>query len=292
MQRTIALSLLSLALLACDSGDDSISDAERTDLATEIEESTEDEDLRDDGVESFDSVEVKQTEVARIELASGEVSFRVDVDGPAAGQLTMIEKVLPDEDGMLNPVVGDRTVLQAFLELTDEDVPVPAALLAHEEDDHVLAMAAERETVEVINDPISARPSDLLATARVGWSAAFMCNEGTTSQQFLEEICSMDAHWNRRFCHNGTWYTVTDSSGSLKVDDARSRTLACGANGRVVHEYQVGSTWYGSKNEPLPSGGVWYFTTEGNIALRRRITHKRTASGFVRGHSAFIRYPW
>ena len=193
MKNTIALSLLSVALVACDSAEDpAFPDPDRVENSTELEESTEDIDLRDDGMEPVDAVEVTQVEIARITLDSAEVTFLVDVDGPEAGQLTMSETAWPDEDGMVTSRVGELTPLQAYLALTDDDVPVPVALLEGE-DEATLVAAEGREHTDRLDDPISARPGDLLESAPESWSAAFMCSEGTTSQQFLDEICSMDS---------------------------------------------------------------------------------------------------
>lgn len=292
MKNTIALSLLSVALVACDSAEDpAFPDPDRVENSTELEESTEDIDLRDDGMEPVDAVEVTQVEIARITLDSAEVTFLVDVDGPEAGQLTMSETAWPDEDGMVTSRVGELTPLQAYLALTDDDVPVPVALLEGE-DEATLVAAEGREHTDRLDDPISARPGDLLESAPESWSAAFMCSEGTTSQQFLDEICSMDSWWNRRFCHNGTWFSVTDTSGTLNVDWARSRTLACNANGRVRHYYRVGGIFYKGKDETLAPGFLHTHTTKGSSPLRRKITHSRTASGFVRGYSTFRRFPF
>lgn len=297
MKRTIATALLSLAVVGCDSAEEGeFTGPDRAELAAEIEESTEDLDLRDDGLEPVDAIEVTQVEIARIEIDSGEVVFHVAADGPAAGQLTMTETLWPDEDGMVTPRVGDRSPLQAFLALTDEEVPVPVALVESEDDEAALTAAAQREHTDLISDPISARPRDLLASAPEAWSAVFMCSEGTTSGQFLDEICSRDSDWNRRYCHNGSWSSVTDTSGSLRVDWSRSRTLACQVNGRVRHYYKAG-LWYKEKDHTVPLHNVSTITAKnGAFPYLRKITHNSVLAGygigFVRGYSTFRRFPF
>lgn len=293
MQRTALITLLTCALgFGCDSGPNDGTELQ----SAEIELATDDPDQRVDSEvddQLVDAIEVHSQLLARIELASGEIEFHVDVDGPEAGSISMLEKVMPDHDGMLTPMTGDRTALQTFLEFTDDDVPVPEAMLLAEDDEQTLAAAGDRGTVDLLSEDLRPPTDRLLASAPVGWSAAFMCNEGATSAQFLDEICSMDSWWDLRFCHNGTWHSVTDYSGSsLKADWSRSRTLACQANGRARHYYKAGGIWYKNGDFSLPSGGLWYRTKEGDLKLERRITHSRTASGFVRGTSAFIRFPF
>lgn len=118
-------------------------------------------------------------------------------------------------------------------------------------------------------------------------SAVGNISQMCTAASFASDVCTL-TNWDVDFCHNGTWHSVTDSVGSSnKRRDSRSRTLACGANGRVRHYYKLGGIWYKPIDEAVPSSSLSKWTKYGNWALQRAITHSRTASGFVRGASHF-----
>lgn len=141
--RTLTLvTLLSLASSAC--AVDGV-DTDELDLA-EAEEL--DDELVDDGLEIENAIEVNQQELARIEVEHGAVVFLVDVDGPDAGSVTMLEELQPDAEGVFTSIAGERTALQTFLVLTAADVPVPEALVDVSVDDEAIDQADLRGTVE------------------------------------------------------------------------------------------------------------------------------------------------
>jgi hypothetical protein len=282
MKTTPIAALACLVLAACD--------PESTDPeALELDDAEAIDDLSaepEDGEEIDDAIEVSQRELARIELEHGEVVFFEDVDGPAAGELTMLEKAWPDDEGHLT-LLPERSPLATFIALTSPDVPVPQAILASELDGAVLERASARLVVDQLEEPAHASIDRLAADIQPqAWWGPDMCNEGTTSAVFAAEICSLDWWWDTTVCHNGTWHSVTDYSANW-AHWSRSRTLACITNGRARHLYRVGGVWYEAIDGSIPPNNVYVYTRSATNLLPRAITHSRTHSGFVRGSSHF-----
>jgi hypothetical protein len=279
------------ALVACAESTDPETDAfasvdEHPDeLAVEGE-------VTDDDEEIEGAIEVNQEELARIELEHGEVVFLVDVDGPEAGEVTMVEKARPDEEGRLTLLPGDRSPLETFLALTSSDVPVPEALLASERDnDATFERAATRLVVDRLDEPARVSLDRLQAELEPQyWWGPAMCAEGTTSAVFANEICTIDDWTDTTYCHNGTWFEVTDTGDPYWRHMSRSRTLACGSNGRARHYYRFGGVWYKPIDSEIPPDNVYVFSRTTANLLPRKITHSRTFSGFVRGASHFHKF--
>jgi hypothetical protein len=232
-----------------------------------------------DDAELEEAIPVEGDEIARIALASGEVVFYTM---PHDGGVAMFTRTIPDADGRMTVMTGDRSPLATYLALTRDDVPVPRALLDSAVED------ADRERAErrvVTRSPVTAVGELTDDTPSVETSPATMCNQGTTSAAFANEICSLYGGYDVSFCHNGTWHSVTDGWSSTNV--SRGITLACGANGKVRHYYKFGGIWYKPLDVNVPSGEMWESHIVGTTDLDRRITHSRTASGFVRGASWF-----
>jgi hypothetical protein len=292
----LALATLLLAPIGCVVGDDAAlnDDLEPTQGQAQGDSSDVSEGIHgDDGAEIVDAVKVAQGELARIQLEGGEIVYSVDIDGPAAGEITILETFEPDADGQIR--VRDSSHLSAlelYLSVTGDDVDVPQALIDAEPSLAVQDLAAHRGTADRIASVVKGIEPPADAPQEV-WYAPTMCAQGTTSAMFADEICTIDDHWTKNFCHNGTWYSVTDETGSThKAEWSRSRTLACGANGRARHYYKAGGIWYQVINGTIPSGTVYVFTRKGGAKWQRKITHSREASGFVRGASHFYRFPF
>lgn len=292
----LALSAFLLAPIGCVLDDDAelVDDLEPTQGQVQGDSSDVSEGIHgDDGEEIVGAVQVAQRELARIDLPGGEIVYSVDLDGPAAGEITRLETFEPDADGEIR--VRDTahlSALELYLSVTGDDVDVPQALLDAEPSMAVRNLAAHRGTADRIAGVVEGiEPPE--GTPVQTWYAPTMCAQGTTSAMFAAEICTIDDHWTKNFCHNGTWYSVTDATGSThKAEWSRSRTLACGANGRARHYYKAGGLWYEVIDGTIPSGTVYVFTREGGAKWERKITHSRTASGFVRGASHFFRFPF
>ncbi|MEJ7603012.1 MAG: hypothetical protein WKG01_34310 [Kofleriaceae bacterium] len=216
-------------------------------------------------------------ELARIALAQGEVTYYELTD---TGEVAMLARSIPGADGQMTVLDRDLTPLDAYLALTTSDTPIPRALAATDPT-RVPAGRALADKLVVTTARDQARSG---TTSQA--TAAQMCNEGGSSESFFAQICPMFATWDVSFCHNGTWHSVTDEWDN--VGASRSITLACGANGRVRHYYKAGGLWYETVDEPIPAGEMWQWTYVGVSDLRRKITHSRTAPGFVRGASWFL----
>ena len=242
------------------------------------------------------AIPVPSTELARVKLFFGDLVYSApsaqepaDVTGTPAGNpsaLNAIEISRPDSAGVLRGMVGDRSPLEEFLITTPSTVPVPRALLASEPAGPVRDRAMARAQVERLTAAVVGLPEAKLTAYTTTLGNSSMCT-GTTSASFLANVCSL-TNWDVDFCHNGTWFSVTDEVGSSnKKRDSRGYTLACGANGRQRQYYKSGGLWYKPMDEAIPSGQLWRLTRHGNWALQRAITHSRTASGFVRASSHF-----
>lgn len=292
----IALSCFSLSGCLSEDQDDELGlGSEGEDFGSESLESpaAADSELE---AELRNAVKVHQEELARIEIENGEIVFFVDVDGPAEGQVTMLEALRPDENGNFSGLVEELSPLEAFVKLTEGDVPVPQALFESEEEALALELVGARPLTANGSQSVPAAEDRLSAVVEpLQWSAVRMCNEGGTSREFKDEICPIYEHWTLNFCHAGTWHSVTDDTGtSNKSEWAQSQTLACNANGRVRHYYKFWGVWYEGLDNPIPSGNLYRYRTKGKttVKLHRAIKHSRTASGFVRGTSSFFAFPF
>ncbi len=233
---------------------------------------------------------ILQEEVATIALDDGDIRFSVDMEGEEAGSVTVLERIRPDKDGTMRIHASEGSALEIFLDHTSEDTPVPTALVAEESDETLLARASQREEVDFLSQTVDSILEQPPAIARA--TNAQMCAEGTTSGSFWSQVCSLDDHWTKNFCHNGTWHSVTDESGSShKSEWIRGRTLACGANGRV-RLYYKGLGWRKHLDTSVPSGTSITATRKASTKRQRKATHSRTASGFVRATTDFYRFPF
>lgn len=244
------------------------------------------------------AIPVPATEIARVKLFFGDLVYYALAEqepsevpgGPptsSLGSLNAIEISRPNSAGELRGMAGDRSPLDEFLITTPSTVPVPRALLASEAAGPVRDRALLRPQVERLTAAVVGLPEAQLinVTTALGNSTSY-CT-GTTSASFLASVCSL-TNWDVDFCHNGTWFSVTDEVGSSnKKRNSRGYTLACGANGRQRQYYKAGGIWYKPIDEAIPSGQLWRITKHGNWALARAVTHSRTAAGFVRASSHF-----
>lgn len=229
---------------------------------------------------------VLETEIlAEVDLGHGQLVFEIVTSGPFAGELSMSETSIPDKSGAVRVPEQTRSLLERYLMATPSDTPIPAALVENEPRENILERTIGRPIVERMDHTIAGVAST--GPVLSGATAAQMCAEGTTSASFAAQVCSTNSSASLKFCHNGTWHSVTDDSNGFKAWSTRSLTLACYANGRVKHRKKFGA-WYTTKDRTIPSGQLHQHTDDGNIFPRRRdIKHWRTASGFVRGASFF-----
>lgn len=273
---------LGTACIDANSGDDFAtaepSYAEATSAITPSEEET--------------AVPVPFTELVRVQLFLGDVSFRSseerDPNGTlAAPSITVLKRSRPDAAGKMYGLVGERSPLETYLIITPATAPVPRLLVSTEPSQAIRDRAAGRTLVDQLSAPVAGLPQAALAAYTAPFASANTYCTGTTSAAWAADICTL-TNWDVDYCHNGTWYSVTDSVGSSnKKRNSRGVTLGCGANGRVRHYYKAGGIWYKPIDEMLPSGQIWQTDKNGNWALQRAITHSRTASGFVRASSHF-----
>ena len=250
------------------------------------EAATGDEDAREAGDPVEDAIEIPKIELAQLVLPAGDLTF---YSIPAIDSVGVREVSRPGRNGELTEVSGDRSPLAVYLAYTTASTPVPRALVEVSDDAELRARAMARGLVEALPASIAAVGVEVdgLDGPVANASNAEQCAEGGTSPSFAAEVCTM-TNWEIDFCHNGTWYSVTDEVGwSNRKRDSLSRTLACYANGRVRHQYKFGGVWYEPIDEAIPSGERWRWEIDGNSALARKIIHSRTASGFVRGSSHF-----
>jgi hypothetical protein len=231
-------------------------------------------------------------ELARVRLSFGEHVYRVSDERDPNGTLTapavtLLEISRPDATGQLRMLAGDKSPLDVYLSTTASTVPVPRVLVTTEPSQLIRDRAAGRVLVNALTAPVAGLPATILtaSTTALGSTSQY-CTAGT-SAAWAANICTL-TNWDVDFCHNGTWFSVTDEVGSSnKKRNSRGYTLGCGANSRVRHYYKQGGLWYKPIDETLPSGEIWRTTKNGNWALQRAITHSRTASGFVRASSHF-----
>ncbi|MBK7538597.1 MAG: hypothetical protein IPI49_25150 [Myxococcales bacterium] len=242
--------------------------------------------------EQESAIPVPSIQLARVSLFLGDLVFRSsdeqDPGGTAtAPTITMIEQARPNSAGALYTIGGERSPLETFLLVTPSTVPVPRLLVSTEPSQAIRDRAAGRAVVETLTAPVAGLPQTALAGVTVALGASSQYCSGTTSAAWAANICTLN-NWDVDFCHNGTWFSVTDEVGSSnKKRNSRGRTLGCGANSRVRHYYRLGSAWYKPIDETFPAGQIWTTTKNGNWALARAITHSRTAAGFVRAASHF-----
>lgn len=240
---------------------------------------------------------VASTEVARVRLFYGDLVYYApaqqepaDVSGaPGSGLRSIVAAEIsrPDSAGQVRGLAASRSPLDEYLTTTPASAPVPRALLESEAPGPVRDRALQRPQVERLTAPVAGLPQAQLTSQTVALGSVSDWCSGGTSASFAADVCPRDV-WDVNFCHNGTWHSVTDDVGSSnKKRNSRSRTLACGANGRVRHYYKSGGIWYKPIDETIPSNQLWRWTKWGNWALARAITHSRTGSGFVRGASHF-----
>jgi hypothetical protein len=243
-----------------------------------------------------DAIPVASREIARVRLFYGELVYSVSAEGEPddAGELMsrtpavqMLELSRTDSAGQTFEVAGERSPLDTYLATTPSTVPVPRALLDSEDSTEVRGRALARPIVEALSAPVQGLARlDLVSVITPVASSAPWCS-GTTSASFAADVCPLN-NWDVDYCHNGTWHSVTDGVGSSnKKRWSRGRTYPCGANGRVRHYYKSGGLWYKPIDEPVPSNTLMRSTRKGSWALQRKVTHSRTASGFVRAASHF-----
>lgn len=244
------------------------------------------------------AIPVASTEIARVLLFYGDLVYYapavqepLETTGqpPTSGvrPVIAIEISRPDSAGVIRGLAVERSALDEYLTTTPASVPVPRALLASEAAGPVRDRALQRTIVESLPGPVTGLPQTQLTSQVTPIGNVNQWCAGTTSASFAADVCTR-TNWDVDFCHNGTWFSVTDDvSYNNRRRDSRSRTLACGANGRVRHYYKFGGIWYETRDETIPSNQMWRVTKEGSSALARAITHSRTASGFVRGASHF-----
>ncbi len=245
----------------------------------------------DDGV-----VVVPKEEIARVITFFGELVYYSAPGEPSEGTGTppasapavmSKQSSRPGTSGIAYGMRGERSPLDEYLTVTPASAPVPRRLLDSEPPGPVRDRALQRRIVETMTAPVTALPQAQLASVTVQLGNVNQWCQGTTSASFAADVCPF-TNWQVDFCHNGTWYSVTDAVGSSnKKRKSLSWTLACGANGRVRHYYSVGGIWYKPVDEPIPSNTLDGWQYDGNWELKRKITHSRTASGFVRGSSHF-----
>lgn len=245
----------------------------------------------DDGV-----VVVPSTVIARVITFFGELVYYSapgepnDVPGapPSSGRVVMSKQSSrPGTSGIAYGMRGERSPLDEYLTVTPASAPVPRALLASEPPGPVRDRALQRTIVEAMTSPVTALPQAQLASATMQLGNVNQWCQGGSSASFAADVCTL-TNWDVDFCHNGTWYSVTDQVGSSnKRRKSLSWTLACGANGRVRHYYSAGGIWYKVADEAIPSNTLDGWQYNGDIALKRKITHNRTAAGFVRASSHF-----
>ena len=247
--------------------------------------------------EAAAAIPVAAAEIVRVRLYYGELVYSAPVaqepsdvtGGPPSTVRTVISQEIsrPDSAGVLRSLAATGSPLEEYLTVTSAQTPVPYALLQSEPPGPIRDRAMQRTIATAPMSPVTGlSASQLGALVTSHGTASSMCS-GTTSASFAANVCTL-VNWDVDFCHNGTWFSVTDGVGSSnKKRDSRSYTLACGANGRVRHYYKAGGVWYKPIDEPIPSGQLLGWQKSGNWALQREITHSRTASGFVRGSSHF-----
>lgn len=244
------------------------------------------------------AIPVASTEIARVLLFYGDLVYYAPAaqepsDTAGTPPTSSVRPVIsleisrPDSAGRVRGLVEKSSALDEYLTATPATVPVPRALLASEGPGPVRDRALQRPIVESLPGPVTGLPELQLTSQTVALGSVSDWCTGGSSASFAADVCTR-TNWDVDFCHNGTWASVTDDVGSSnKRRDSRSRTLACGANGRVRHYYKSGGIWYKPIDETIPSNQMWRWTKWGNWALARAITHSRTASGFVRGASHF-----
>lgn len=232
---------------------------------------------------------VARQQLARVALYYGELVYYATADGLA---VMSVESSEPTSSGELAGLARDASVLDSYLSVTSAATPVPRLLVVNEPSEAIRARAAGRVVVEAISATVIGLPKAQLTGVVTPLGSVTEWCQGTTSASFAADVCTRN-NWDVDFCHNGTWFSVNDGVGwSGRKQWSRSRTLACGANGRVRHYYKFGGVWYEPIDEPIPSGSLRRWTMQGNSRLAREITHSRTASGFVRGASHFRDFPF
>lgn len=224
-----------------------------------------------------DGVPVAREEIARVRMGEGEITYFELVDGSVAVRDTTLRGVLSNDE---------RSPLEMYLAITPPSAAVPRALLEIETSPEIVAGAGARTIVHRVPITTTAVIGDIVSPTPI--EAAGNYCAGTTSQSWLDEICTL-TNWDVNFCHNGTWYSVSDEVGSSnKKHSSRSVTLGCGANGRVRHNYWFWGVKYNPIDETTPSGQVTQWTHYGGTSLERQIVHSRTTdSSFVRASSHF-----
>lgn len=246
--------------------------------------------------EDPDVIAVPSTVIVRVITFFGELVYystpgeQSDVPGtpPASAPRVMSKQSSrPGSSGIAYGMLGERSPLDEYLTVTPASAPVPRALLNSEPPGPVRDRALQRTIVATMSAPVTALPQAQLASVTVQLGNVNQWCQGGSSASFAADVCTI-TNWDVDFCHNGTWYSVTDQVGSSnKRRNSLSWTLACGANGRVRHYYRAGAFWYKVVDEAIPSNTLDGWQYEGDWALRRKITHNRTASGFVRASSHF-----
>jgi hypothetical protein len=242
--------------------------------------------------EMENALPVPYTELARVSLFLGDIVFRTskeqDPEGTSISDtITMLEQSRPDASGKLYGLSGDRSALETYLLITPSTAPVPRLLISTEPSQAIRDRAAGRPVVVALTAVVTGLPQLALASVTQPLASPASYCSGSTSASWAANVCTL-SNWDVDFCHNGTWFSVTDEVGSSnKKRNSRGYTLGCGANSRVRHYYKLWGVWHKPIDETFPSGEIWRTTKNGDWALARAVTHSRTASGFVRASSHF-----
>ena len=221
-----------------------------------------------------ESVPLEREEIARVRVGEAEIVYFALSDGSVAVRDSTVRGALS---------TGDRSPLEDYLEITAPSAAVPRALLAIESSAEIKERAATRRVVDRVLAPTLAVIADVEPPLALNGYCV-----GGSSQSWASEVCPA-TNWDVDFCHNGTWYSVSDEVGSSnKKHSSRSVTLGCGANGHVKHHYWFWGVRYTPIDETTPSGTVVTWSHYGGWSLERQVVHSRTTDdSFVRAASHF-----
>lgn len=224
---------------------------------------------------------------------AGVVHFLLSDEGLGVG----CDELIP-ADGMALPARSasdPRDCLTLFLDLTADDVPVPAALVAASESDQAEALVASRPLVEELSKPIPSvelpvTPS-LQPMGGTQSTTAHSCADDAGSQaHFEEQHCDYSGGSDViEYCDSGQWLDLYRTTAGAIRRNSFEEMLSCTTLADVIHEYWNGTSWPNSYTiTNIPANYYHWSRWEGAASWQRRIhVYRVYPDGFFRSHSLF-----
>lgn len=199
-------------------------------------------------------------------------------------------------DGEAAPALSaddPRDCLALFLDLTGDDVPVPAALAASSTADGAVSSAAHRPLVDALREPIaSVERASAPGLDPMGGSKGTTARSCSTATQTYFETYNCDFSGGSgviHYCDSGQWYDLYRTSAGSGRHNSFAEVQSCTPIMDVIHEYWNGTSWVDVyESAGIPENYYNWSRWEGAAAWQRRVhAYRGVAAGYFRAHTVF-----